>query len=310
MKTKDKLGRRFRFSPSQPSGENVVLTGRDYTWLQALHDHRQLPSNYLHAFTADRHRSRAASGRRITALRHDGGYLNAPRQQRDTAISHANNLVLGLSHKGELALSKRSAISPFAPETNNEHWWHDLYTNCVAASIDLACRKEPETYRFIPHHAVCERYNHPMRFEVDTEDRRREVRPDRTFIIENLKEGTARLYFLEMDCSTEQLRTTKNSRKTFEQKLRNYRALIGRRQYQNELGISIGAIVLVVTLGPGRMRNMLDLVDDMTEGKGNNFLTFRTMPHHAEFYQPPPVMAELFTEPWNRAGQTPLYLGQ
>jgi hypothetical protein len=57
------------------------------------------------------------------------------------------------------------------------------------------------------------------------------------------------------------------------------------------------------------MRNVMNIVLELSGGRGSNFMLFRSWPAFGDRFRPPAPCLELFTEPWERAGpHAPFYI--
>lgn len=50
------------------------------------------------------------------------------------------------------------------------------------------------------------------------------------------------------------------------------------------------------------MRNIVQFVGEVTEGRGSTYLLFKTMPSLASLEKAPPPTPYILTAPWQRAG--------
>jgi hypothetical protein len=69
-------------------------------------------------------------------------------------------------------------------------------------------------------------------------------------------------------------------------------------------------MLLYITIASDRMKNMIDILNKMAGGKGNNYILFRTLPHLSGIYKPPVPQPELYLEPWYRAGEPPFFINK
>ena len=71
-----------------------------------------------------------------------------------------------------------------------------------------------------------------------------------------------------------------------------------------------GMLVLNVTTNFQHMNNIVDLVGEVTSGKGSPYLLFKTMPQFGKYLTVPPVTPELLTQPWLRSNFDGLLIGK
>jgi len=53
---------------------------------------------------------------------------------------------------------------------------------------------------------------------------------------------------------------------------------------------------------------MMQLLEKFTEGRGSKMFLFKTFPAFTSFDTPPKPSGHMLTEPWYRAGHSPLFL--
>ncbi len=110
----------------------------------------------------------------------------------------------------------------------------------------------------------------------------------------------------EENIDTKDLKDRKSAHRNFLQ----YRQFIAGRMYQSAYGITEGLIVLYVTTNSTRMHSMMDLLLGISEGRGNNYITFACLPELDTPFKPPPPKFELFTQPYLRAGKEPFFINK
>lgn len=305
----DALGRRPR-DTRVSTGKRISIQPRDLVWFEMLHRHGALPFRYLHEFTTHIASYEKRAVDRATDLFHEnetahgGAYLERPYQQFATLDARYQNMVYDISPKAEDALRETGKWRDAAPHTSNSHWRHDFMLSCVTASIHLATIGT--NYRFIFQDEILERAGTSLSFSVPyTLDRKRHehpLHPDRIFGIQ-YPDGKARLFIVEADCSTEPMRS-RNRRKTVERCAHQYREFIGRGLYKDALKVSGGLLVIHLTTSEPRMRNMMDVVQEVSGG-ANSYSLFGYLPQFSRFFKPPQVLRNLFTDPWERVGEPP-----
>ena len=195
-------------------------------------------------------------------------------------------LVYDLTPSSEKALAELG-VTP----TPHAGWWvHQFMTSHITSSIDLASD-------FISHHEITDQLSVPIG--------EKNLTPDAMF---GIRYGKARRTFLlEADRATEVTRSNAR-RKTKLENFKQYRKLIGQGLYKNHYGISSGLMLLYVTVSERHMYNLIDLLMELSGGKGNNYILFKTIPHFTRYFKPPKPQPELYTEPWKRAGHSDFYI--
>lgn len=291
---------RSRLTPTS-SGARVRLTERDLAWFAAIHRHGALPASYLHAFTAHMHRDRSCTKRRLTNLFHEpdtahgGPYLSRPPQQTRTIDARYQEAVYDLTPASRMALAERDLTTGKAAPTSTVHWWHDLYTNCISACFELECLKS-ERYSFMAHGALAERLDHDFRFQVAG----RRLIPDRVFALRDNQARKARICFLEMDCATEPLLSTRCDRKTIARTIHQYRELIGLGVYQHTLKTQMAAAALIVTTSQSRMERMTQFLTKKLKNRTNNYILFNSFGFSKINNRPPKFVDTSFLKFWTR----------
>ena len=177
-----------------------------------------------------------------------------------------------------------------------------------AASIELAVLATPG-YEFIFHDEICGRIGSKLRFNVPYENARghrvdKLLVPDRAFGI-RYPDNSVRLFLVEADRSTETLSSTDTNRKTLYENDLQYREFIKTGMFRQALNTQGGVLVLNLMASERRMQNVLRNV------KPANFLLFRALPAFASpYFLTPPLLTELFSEPWERPGREPFHINQ
>ena len=118
-----------------------------------------------------------------------------------------------------------------------------------------------------------------------------------------------RIFLLEADRATEVTRST-SKRKNKLENFNQYRKLIGQGLYKEQYSINSGLMLLYVTVSETHMYNLIDLLMDLSNGKGNNYILFKAISHFTRYFKPPKPQPELFTEPWKRAGHEDFYISK
>ena len=157
---------------------------------------------------------------------------------------------------------------------------------------------ETDRYSFMAHGALSQRLGHDFRFQVA----RRHLIPDRVVAVRDNEKGKARILFIEMDCSTEPIWSSRTNRKSIARSVGQYRELVGKGLYRTEFGTQMEALVLTVTTSRSRMERMVDEVEKAATNGANNYMLFRTLELDASISKPPQPMHELAAGKWRRAG--------
>lgn len=313
--THDAMQRRRRDRPLS-TGKRVTPQERDLLWFQALHRHGPLSSTYLHAFSEHLRRNEKRARDRLTDLfnedrtPHGGAYLTRPIQQFRTFDARYQDLVYELGAPAELALKEKGLWSDHAPAPSGP-WTHRYMVSAITASIELATLSDP-TLTYIPQEAILARsgatLRHPVSFEnpVTGKEETRDLIPDALFGLEYATpQGKAyRFFVVEADRATEPSRASTFNRKSHLRNILQYRNYVGRGLYKDHLGLTAGMLVLNVTTTMATMEKMIDLCGEVSEGRGNSYMLFRTIDDFGGYFKPPKVLDEFLSKPWIRAGQS------
>lgn len=291
IKTHDSLGRRNPYAKPLAKGELVVLNERDIRVFNVLDDHGILPSHYLYALTKHLGKDETMFKRRLTKLtnEYDGTksrrYIVRPKQGINRLSLKRPPMCYENGPVGEEQLT-----SLYPPR--KDPMPHRLMTGTTVASIRITCEAQGlkfKTLKDILSHPKC-----PPKAGLGIPTRNGILYPDDVFGIE-YPEGF-RFFALEADRSTEQ-------HKDIEHKLNGYVDILANKQFEKTWGIP-NLMVLIVTTRRERATNILKLVEERTAyGYRDKFL----VRHKREFdpnngFYVPPIMTDLFEEPWQRAG--------
>ncbi len=313
-KTHDGLQRRRRDRP-QSSDKRVTPQERDLLWFQKIHQHGPLSSSYLHAFSKHLRRNEKRSRDRLTDLfnedrtPHGGPYLRRPDQQFRTYDARYNDLVYELTLASEAALREHGFWSDHAT-AHAGPWLHRYMVSSITASIELATLESPQV-SYIAQHEILARAGAPLRYPVPFENpstaktETKDLIPDALFGLEYVSDGQQayRFFIVEADRATEPSRSAKFNRKSHLRNILQYREYVGRGLYKQHLGLTAGIMVLNVTTSTQTMAKMIELATQVSEGRGNSYLLFRTAEQFGRYFKPPKPMLELLNGEWTRAGQ-------
>jgi len=312
MKTHDALGRRFP-NNLEPNGTKPTAQKCDLNLFERLDWHGPLPTDHLYHLDREcgrknrgglQHRLRILCTERDTA--HGGRYLDRPKEQyptlRNGRIPRNHHAVYKL-HDGAIQALRDSTRYNGYP--HGGFFEHQLMQSIVTAEIEIGTYSN-RLLTFIPRHRIIrdsssypvhllwneldKRTKREMRMEATTY-----LRPDAHFAI-NYGDKT-RQYFIEVDRGTEVREGVNRERKTIERSLRQYREFIGERQYRDVLKTDDGAFVLFIFINEQQMRNAMDILLDITEGRGNNYILFACDERFAGKTFPAPMVS---LKTWNK----------
>jgi len=280
--------KRFHRAENPPA---MVLTPRDMTLLAHVARHRFLTSAQLCALDG----GSAQNVLRSLRVLFDHGYLDRPLAQRvGLAEEGPRPFVYALGKKGARALREHGTLIDASLDWTEKNKRagaifieHTLEVADFLTNLELGCQtrgdvalmREHEILALAPEETRTAR--EPLRWKVDKVMMgRREtfsVVPDGLFGLV-FPDDTAAYFVLEVDRGTiPLLRTdvpgTPVWRKSISYKLSTYWEGWKARQHEKQFGVKQVRMAMV-TSSHERVRNMLSVVDEMTEGKGSNFFLF------------------------------------
>jgi len=298
----DAIGRRLRHIP-QSTGKRIELTETDTLRFEFLHRHGDLPAPFVHEYTRHLVKNYQSTYKRLGRLFHEkntdhkGTYLERDPRQWATRNSDYNYIVYRTNKRSEAVLQELGRYKENTPHTSSS-WTHDFLRACYSASIELACLREPDKYGYIHHDEIMDRIGE-VSFSADGET----FRPDLIHGIRYKENGSARLFMVEIDCNTEQGRSTKKNRdRTYQHKLEIYKSYISGGLYKEDFGMAGGLMMVTVTTNPTHLDNLVEIADNLFEN-GSNYMLFNYVDGFGYYFEPPKEAFPLFEEPWIRAGR-------
>lgn len=316
LRTKDKLGRRLRYSGRQSTGAFVKCTPADIEGVfKPLQRHGILPSNYLFEFrkaltnTVNRNefQRRLKNFYNEENTAHGGPYLDRPTAQAASPYADWQFLSYTLDTAAHRALEAADARHTYASQADKGWYGHQHMTACITASIELAALKCGLAYgdqESILTHARCPETTRKLPRPIElhlgertlydmTTGRAKTVRtsiiPDQLFKIvypDNIK-----FFVLEADRATEDYETVY-------EKLRRWAYAITHDRHRLQWGTP-SLIILIVTTSEHRMRRYMEKLARITDDTGP-FL-FKALPAFQGAWKVPSVMYDLVDAPWHRA---------
>lgn len=276
--------RRKRFQRSDDP-RPMQLTERDLQLLAHINRHRFLTSSQLAALDGG---SPQNVLRCLRAL-FDHGFIDRPKAQLATLLVEGPRpMIYALAPKGARALRE------YGQELNGAGDWTEknkragtvfvAHTLAVAeffTALELSCRanpdvtlvREPEIIAAAP--GETRRSREPLRWLAKPSQGRNEmwsVVPDGLFAL-SFSDGTASYFLLEIDRGTIPLKRHSLDHRSITRKLATYYEGWRAGRHVEQFGVK-QLRVLVLTSSAARMRNMLSLVDDLTDGRGSGFFVF------------------------------------
>jgi hypothetical protein len=280
--------KRFHRSDTPPAFQ---LTERDLKLLAHVARHRFLSSAHLCALDGGSQQNVL----RCLRVLFDHEYLDRPAAQRVSLSEDGPRpFVYGLGKKGARALREHGHLLDEAVDWTEKNKRagaifieHTLEVADFMAGVEIACgtrddvelMREHEILDMAPEETRTAR--EPLRWKVDKVMMgKREtfsVVPDGLFGL-RFPDETAAYFVLEVDRGTIPLiRTdvpgTPAWRKSITYKLATYWEGWRAQQHLKQFGVK-QVRVAMVTSSPDRVENMLDIVHELTDGRGSNFFLF------------------------------------
>jgi hypothetical protein len=318
-KTHDTLDRRLRWGRPLSTGARIVPQEADYKILEALDCHGPLPATYLYEFAKPQRSNYTGHQKRLCQLYneantpHGGPYLTRPPQQGAAFNARYQPLTYDLTRAGRMALAERGTLQRHAaPRTDPMQ--HRFMNACVSASIRLAAERAGLEY--IPleqtiEHDACPNATRAAKSPLLIRMSGKTLIPDDLFGLGYPTEPkrTFRFFALETDRGTESLHRNDLGQTSYGSKLPIYLELMRRRVFTERWGVP-NLLVLTVTTGPTRVRNMIEHLAQLTEHEPRlraRFL-FKCKPGFTGQWTVPPILHGLLSETWQRAEYQPMQI--
>jgi hypothetical protein len=309
-----------------PTGKRLHLTQRDLEIFQLLTRYRFLRSSHLQALVGGKSSKRFIE--RLGDLYHEGGYLDRPDAQWQTAKANYMPVVHALGRSGKEVLWRyglerggADGASGWTGGRPGRHFQHELMICDILSSIEIGARADPRL-RFISwpeilaHPKMAERrrqapkplavrapvtYSPPGSKKTHRSDR--PLVPDALFGLEyRTRSGKQyRFFALEADRNTQPIVRRNLRQSSYLRKILQYREIVTQSIYRTQWGLP-NLVVLNVTTSDRHRKNIMRLVQEVTEGNGSNVLLFKTMPSLTSLEKAPLPTPELLTGPWHRVG--------
>jgi hypothetical protein len=283
---------------------------------EVLHRHGPLPSTFIHQFTKHVRQSEGRTKERLGHLYHEdntphgGPYLDRPWQQWQTMNARYQPAVSEVTPYAEQVLKERGLLAENVKPQTRVQYAHRFMVACITAQIELATKQDPNL-RFISEQEILARspnktleipcsisYTNQRTGKRQTLDK--PLIPDALFGIEY--GGTSyRFFMLEADRDHEPIRRADLQETSYLRKMLQYREVIEKGHYKQHFGMKAGMLVLNVTTNFQHMHNIVELVSELTNGRGSPYLLFKTMPEFGKYLTVPSVSDELLIAPWRRS---------
>lgn len=295
------------------------ITKRDLLTFELIQRHGPLSSRYLFQLTKSEGQDWTGYQKRLLALTKDG-YLDRPPKVNNPHI-HDDFFVYVLTEDSRRALASIGKLYQFARPVGGGYE-HQMMTAAATASVELECRD----IRFLDQEAIIQaspaetqRARNPLaipstisrttkvRGSATTQKSDRPTVPDQIFGIEYWP-GKRRYFLIEADRGTESQRRADLDENSIERKILCYRDILKRRTFFKHFGVE-KMFLLFLTVSAGRVENMKALVRELAPEYAHLFL-FKAVPGFELYQRTPPLLPELWNEPWDRADHEPFAINE
>ncbi len=307
MTTTDTLGRRLRFAPPQPKGGYIKITERDVLLFETINRHGPLPVHYLYEVTRHHGKGLGWFKKKITKLTHgtlnDGPYLYRPEQQWASVDGRFQPNIYDLTPRALAILAERG----IRLNQRSDPFLHRFMGATTAASIQLAAERRQlkfGDFAAILAHPKCPERAKQAINPLAIPAKGKHVVPDNLFAVQGERPY---FYAVEIDRRTESI-ASDTAKTAYGRKLAGYIDILTNRTYRAHLGIP-NLHTLTVTTNPLHLQHMLDFYHSLNAPEyARNFL-FKSIPYFGANWHVPPVMYELFNEPWIAADGSRVQIG-
>lgn len=317
-----KTAKRLDRFDNKARGAKFFPTSNRLRILDLLQDYECLPSHYIPTMLGLSVRSTIQD---FVLLRHQMGVIECPPGSWESQNARYRPAIYSLSERGEQALRDAGLYRPVA--RGNDHIKHKSARCIVDASFALGVKETAGlslvTYRDILAHPSCPPetkrsrtpFHFPTQFSYRTPRLNKLVEVDRDTVHDSKPfaiaytqaDKTKRLFVagIEVDRGTETRNPEKTVRQTINEKILAALELHRQRTYQRQLGIP-NAATLFVAISEHEMREMMNILEERTGGKGSAHIAFKFVREFASIDHFPKPTGFMLTEPWQRVGHPPL----
>jgi hypothetical protein len=218
-------------------------------------------------------------------------FLSRPLGQKRLIDIRTDDVIYGLTDATKKLLERRGRPYLVQPSQFD----HQHMGACCTASIAIEARAA-----FKNHFETIG--NRPLSFDVADA----KLEPDALI---SLTYQERVIYFVEVDRSTEPLHSD-NERKTIEGMFNKYINFIGKRWYKTTLNTGDMARLLFITNSKGRMESVMDFLYELLGKRGSQHILFNYVPHFGKHFETPPILSYLYSAPWQRVGNEPLFINE
>ena len=317
----EKIKRRARVGPPQPSGKVLKRQDRDIETCAEAQEFPLLPGRFfaplldIKETTKDRKRRNWMKPWPYPVPDKNGvisrraPVLFAPDLIKTRDEWRTEN-IFGLTDTGyRLLKSEGRAHRQYV--TDGEHELHRLMRSTVGASLKIAVRKHGWTWITkdqLLDHPKCppETAKAKSPLMLTLPDKRRLEMDD--LYRWQTTERIYKTYFFEANRSTEDTWTYGKKHSSLEEKVRRYDIVFDQLLYEAHFGIKGKPMVLFVTLYESEIPAMLEMVNAVSRFPDRYLL--RAKPYFdSKTWKVPPLMTDLFTDPWQSV-KGPVFLNR
>ena len=307
----------------------------DLNYLQLLYRYRYLRSTHMLPLLGLKSKGRSID--RLGTLYHDFGYIDRPEQQYLVVNAGYKPAVYELTEAGEQVLREHGLANEESPLLHRGRglgvlFQHELMISDILSSLEIGLTGRPEL-SFISWQEILKRapkatqdakepFDIPTSvsyaFHGGTQTSNKALSPDALFGISH-PDRAPRFYALEADRDSEPVYRSNLEQTSWLRKLLQYLEVMhsqslsyqGRAarmpRYQEHFHIA-NLTLLVVTTNEAHMRAIMELLMELTHGKGHQHILFRTMPSLASLETAPPPTPFILDTEWQRAGHPPIFI--
>lgn len=300
--------------------KRLCLSGRDVAIFRLLDRYRYLRSTFICAFFPEADRTGLV--KRLGDLFHEG-YLDRPEGQYDYANALYLPAVYALNDRSEAVLreqgkGERSVLVERGRMGAHRHFAHALMISDILASIELGVRQAG--LRFISAAEIvdkgpCRNLENPFRVRTSVSlggSSRTDVAvvPDGLFGLEygGANGKSYRFFALEADRNTMPVRRRALRRSSYVRKLLAYREILAHGLHRSHFDVP-NLFILNVTVNDTHRRNIMRVLQEITNGKGSTMFLFKTMSALGDGLKAPEPSPHMLLEPWEREGHEPFNIG-
>jgi len=280
MEASHDRARRPRFARSRPAP--LHFTPDDLTILRHVAEHRFLRSTHLVQLIE---RSPDRLIRRLAHLFHNG-FLDRPIAQRDSfARVGSAPLVYALGTKGAAVLAEIDARYSAAVEWTDKnrsakrpYLEHALLVADLMVGLERAVRDHPaiallSARDLQPRAPLAPQRAAPWTMTATAGGTGIAVVPDKVFALHFADRGRTNYFLVEADRATMPIERASLAQSSIKKKLLAYHHGHASKRHTNLWGIP-GFRVLTITTSRDRIASMIEVVKEITNGKGSNVFLF------------------------------------